>query len=84
MMMEQWNPLGLIGVISAFNFPNAVFFWNLAIAMACGDLTIWKGASSVSLVTIASTKIVAEVLERNNCPEGVLTCVIGSGRDVGE
>jgi aldehyde dehydrogenase family 7 protein A1 len=64
--------LGLIAVISAFNFPNAVFAWNLGIAMICGDLTMWKGASSTSLTSIATTKIVAKVLERNNAPKGVL------------
>lgn len=79
-MMEQWNPIGIIGVITAFNFPCAVFGWNFAIAAICGDLTCWKGASSTSLVTIATTKIVAEVLERNKCPPGVLVTVIGGGR----
>jgi aldehyde dehydrogenase family 7 member A1 len=83
-MMEVWNPLGLVGVITAFNFPCAVLGWNLAIAMVCGDLTVWKGASSTSLVTIATTKVIAEVLERNNLPEGVLTTIIGPGRSVGE
>jgi aldehyde dehydrogenase family 7 member A1 len=71
-MMEQWNPLGLIAVISAFNFPNAVLGWNFAISAVCGNLTLWKGASSTSLVTIATTKIIADVLEKNNCPPGVL------------
>ena len=64
-MIEQWHPLGLIGVITAFNFPAAVFGWNFSIALICGDLVAWKGASSTSLVTIACTKIVAEVLEKN-------------------
>ena len=79
-MLEQWNPLGLIGVISAFNFPCAVFGWNFAIGSICGDLTMWKGAESTSLVTIACTKLVSEVLERNKCPEGVLTMVLGMER----
>jgi len=83
-MMETWNPLGLIGVITAFNFPCAVFGWNFAIAAVCGDLTLWKGASSTSLITIATTKIVAEVLERNNIPSGVLATVLGGGRTIGE
>lgn len=83
-MLEVWNPLGLIGVITAFNFPCAVLGWNLAIAMICGDLTVWKGASSTSLVTIAVTKIIAEVLERNKLPGGILTTVIGSGKTIGE
>jgi len=83
-MMEVWNPLGLIGVITAFNFPHAVLGWNLAIAMVCGDLTIWKGASSTSLVTLATTKVIDEVLRANNVPAGVLTTVVGPGRSVGE
>ena len=57
-MMECWNPLGNIGVISAFNFPVAVFGWNLAIAMVCGNLTHWKGAPSTPLTTIATTMII--------------------------
>jgi len=83
-MMEMWNPLGIIGVITAFNFPCAVLGWNLAIAMVCGDLTVWKGASSTSLVTIATTKVIESVLRKNNVPAGVLTTVIGPGRSVGE
>lgn len=82
--MEQWNPLGLIGVITAFNFPCAVLGWNFAIAAICGDLTMWKGASTTSLITIATTRIIAEVLEKNNCPPGVLATCLGSGKTVGE
>jgi len=83
-MMEMWNPLGLIGVITAFNFPCAVLGWNFAIAAICGDLTLWKGASSTSLITVATTNVIAEVLERNQCPPGVLTTVLGGGRTIGE
>lgn len=82
--MEQWNPLGLIAVISAFNFPQAVFGWNLALAMICGDMTLWKGATTTSLVQVATTKVVAEVLERNNLPPGILTLVSGEGHTIGE
>jgi aldehyde dehydrogenase family 7 protein A1 len=64
-MMETWNPLGLIGIITAFNFPVAVYGWNAAIALICGDLMIWKGASSTTLCTIATAKIMADVLKRN-------------------
>lgn len=67
-MMEQWNPLGLIGVISAFNFPAAVFAWNAALAWVCGDSVIWKGANSTNLVTIACTNIAHDVFKRNNVP----------------
>merc|ERR1719264_925270 len=82
-MMETWNPLGIIGVITAFNFPVAVFGWNLALAMICGNPVIWKGASSTSLISIACTKIVQEVLVRNNMPPALLS-TIGGGSTVGE
>lgn len=82
-MMEVWNPLGLVGIITAFNFPCAVFGWNAAIALICGDLMIWKGASSTSLVTIATTKIVAEVLKRHGF-NSVVTCCNGGGATIGE
>jgi aldehyde dehydrogenase family 7 protein A1 len=79
-MLEMWNPLGLIGVISAFNFPFAVFGWNLCNSMICGNMTMWKGAPTTSLVTVASVKIIEEVLKKNSLPEGVLTCVSGEVR----
>eukprot|EP00762_Andalucia_godoyi_P002795 ANDGO_04478.mRNA.1 Putative aldehyde dehydrogenase family 7 member A1 homolog len=83
-MMEVWQPLGLIGIISAFNFPCAVFGWNCAISMVCGNVHIWKGASSTSLVAIATQKIVAAVLERNGLP-GAISCLCqGAARVVGE
>lgn len=55
MMMEQWNPLGIVGVITAFNFPCAVFGWNFALAAICGDLCLWKGSETTPLVTLATT-----------------------------
>jgi aldehyde dehydrogenase family 7 member A1 len=64
-MMEVWNPLGLIGVITAFNFPIAVSGWNAAIALICGDLVLWKGASSTSLCTLALGRVVGDVLKQN-------------------
>jgi acyl-CoA reductase-like NAD-dependent aldehyde dehydrogenase len=73
--MEVWNPLGLVGIITAFNFPCAVFGWNAAISLVCGNTEIWKGASTTSLITLATTKIVAEVLERNGLPGGISTTV---------
>jgi aldehyde dehydrogenase family 7 protein A1 len=79
-MLEMWNPLGLIGVITAFNFPFAVFGWNLANAMICGNMTMWKGSPTTSLVTVASMKIIEEVLKKNNLPEGVVTVVSGEVR----
>lgn len=58
MMIENWNPLGIIGIITAFNFPNAVFGWNMAIGLICGDLIMWKGAPTTPLVSIATVKII--------------------------
>ena len=83
-LLETWNPLGAVGVISAFNFPHAVFGWNLAILLICGDTCVWKGASSTSLVTVATARIVADVLAAAGVPPGVLACLVGSGREVGE
>lgn len=83
-ILEVWNPLGTIAVISAFNFPCAVLGWNAAIAMICGNCVIWKGASSTSLVTLAVTKIIEEALRQNGIPTSVFTAVIGPGRTVGE
>jgi aldehyde dehydrogenase family 7 protein A1 len=57
-LIEQWNPLGIVGVISAFNFPCAVFGWNNAISLICGNTTIWKGAPTTPLVSIAVTKYI--------------------------
>lgn len=82
-MMEVWNPLGIVGVISAFNFPCAVFGWNAAIALICGDLLTWKGAPTTSLVTVATSKIIADVLQKNKINPNVLTVVQG-GADVGQ
>ena len=83
-LLEVWNPLGAVGVISAFNFPCAVFGWNLAILLIAGDTCVWKGASSTALVTVATARIVADVLAAAGAPPGVFTCVVGSGREVGE
>lgn len=82
-LLEQWNPLGTIGVISAFNFPIAVYGWNSAIAMVCGDTVIWKGSETTPLVSVATTKIVAEVLQKNNFPGAVASLCCG-GADIGK
>lgn len=82
-MMEVWNPLGLIGVITAFNFPCAVSGWNAVIALATGNLMIVKGSETVPLVNVAVGKIVNEVLERHGFYSVHCTCQ-GTGRDVGE
>eukprot|EP00095_Tigriopus_kingsejongensis_P003353 maker-scaffold787_size97196-snap-gene-0.11 protein:Tk03353 transcript:maker-scaffold787_size97196-snap-gene-0.11-mRNA-1 annotation:"alpha-aminoadipic semialdehyde dehydrogenase" len=82
-LLECWNPLGVIGIISAFNFPVAVYGWNSAIAMACGNTMIWKGAPSTNLVSVATTKVVAKVLEDNGLPGAIASLCCG-GADVGE
>jgi aldehyde dehydrogenase (NAD+) len=82
-MYEQWHPLGAVGVISAFNFPVAVWSWNAFIAAVCGDTVIWKPSSETPLCAIAVQKICQKVLEDNGWP-GVFTLVIGRGATVGE
>jgi aldehyde dehydrogenase (NAD+) len=83
-MMEQWHPLGPVGVITAFNFPVAVWAWNAALALVCGDPVIWKPSEKTPLCAVATHHIVAEVMnEMPEIPDGVLSVVIGS-RDVGE
>ena len=83
-MIEVWNPLGQIGIISAYNFPCAVHGWNTAVSLICGNTQIWKGASSVSLTTIAQTHLIADVLRDNGIPGGVATMCQGSGASVGQ
>jgi aldehyde dehydrogenase family 7 protein A1 len=84
LIMECWHPLGLVGIITAFNFPCAVLGWNAAISLVCGNCQIWKGASTTSLITVATTKIIAEVLERNKLPGAICSMVVGPGREIGE
>ncbi|MFO7840885.1 MAG: aldehyde dehydrogenase family protein [Fidelibacterota bacterium] len=83
-MYDQYHPLGIVGIITAFNFPVAVYGWNAMIAAVCGDVCIWKPSSKVPLTAIATQKIISQVLKENNLPEGIFNLVIGSGRDVGE
>jgi len=82
-MMEQWHPLGTIGIITAFNFPVAVWAWNACLAAVCGDTMIWKPSSKAPLCAVAVQKIVNEVT-RDMDLDGVFNLVIGRGRDVGE
>jgi aldehyde dehydrogenase (NAD+) len=82
-MYEQWHPLGIVGVISAFNFPVAVWSWNAMLAWACGDVIIWKSSEKTPLCAIACQQIVAEVFKQNDVPEGVCNLVTGE-REVGE
>jgi aldehyde dehydrogenase (NAD+) len=82
-MMEQWHPLGVVGVISAFNFPVAVYAWNALLAAVCGDTIVWKPASKTPLTAIAVHRIFDDVATRHGW-SGVFNLVIGSGRNVGE
>lgn len=82
-MMENWNPIGSVGVITAFNFPVAVSGWNAALALICGDTMLWKGAETASLVTVALGKIVVDVLARHGF-KSVFTVVTGDGASVGQ
>ncbi len=82
-MYEQWHPLGIVGVISAFNFPVAVWAWNAMIAAVCGNVTLWKPSEKTPLTAIACLNIVSKVLKNNDLPEGIFTLVIGDYK-VGE
>ena len=82
-MYEQWHPLGIVGVISAFNFPVAVWSWNAMLAWVCGDVCIWKPSEKTPLCAVACQNIIAEVFEKNDVPEGV-SCLIMGEREVGE
>lgn len=82
-MYEQYHPLGIVGIVSAFNFPVAVWSWNSMLAWVCGDVCIWKPSEKVPLCSIACQQIVAEIFAKNNVPEGV-SCLVNGGREVGE
>lgn len=82
-MYEQWHPLGIVGIISAFNFPVAVWSWNSMLAWVCGDVCIWKPSEKTPLCGIACQTIIADVFARNNVPEGVSCLAVGE-RNVGE
>ncbi|HSB92107.1 MAG TPA: aldehyde dehydrogenase family protein, partial [Flavitalea sp.] len=82
-MYEQWHPLGIVGIISAFNFPVAVWSWNTMLGWACGDVCIWKPSEKTPLCAYACQQIVTEVFAHNQVPEGV-SCLVSGGREVGE
>jgi aldehyde dehydrogenase (NAD+) len=82
-MYEQYHPLGVVGVISAFNFPVAVWSWNAMIAAVCGDTIIWKPSEKTPLCAVACQNIIKDVLRKNNLPEGIF-CMINGDRTVGE
>ncbi|NSW86750.1 MAG: aldehyde dehydrogenase family protein [Syntrophobacteraceae bacterium] len=83
-MYEQWHPLGPVGVITAFNFPVAVWAWNAMIALVAGDTVLWKPSSKVPLCAVAAMKIAGRVLDACAVPPGVLNLVIGKREDVGD
>ena len=76
-MMEQWHPLGIVGIISAFNFPVAVWAWNAAIAAVCGNVCVWKPSEKTPFTAIACHKLLQDVLKSNNLPEGIFSLTIG-------
>jgi len=82
-MYEQWHPLGIVGIISAFNFPVAVWSWNSMLAWVCGNVCVWKPSEKTPLCAVACQHIISKVFKTNNIPEGVCNLIIGN-RDVGE
>ena len=82
-MREQWHPIGIVGIISAFNFPVAVWAWNTALAWICGDVCVWKASEKAPICSIACQNIIAAILKENNLPEGI-SCIINGDYKVGE
>lgn len=82
-MYEQWHPLGIVGIISAFNFPVAVWSWNVALAWVCGDVTVWKPSEKAPLSGIACQHIVSKIFRKHGMPEGISNLIIGDYK-VGE
>ncbi|RZP18508.1 MAG: aldehyde dehydrogenase family protein [Flavobacteriales bacterium] len=82
-MREQWHPIGIVGIISAFNFPVAVWSWNTALAWICGDVCVWKASEKSPICSIACQNIIAAILKENNLPEGI-SCIINGDYKVGE
>ena len=82
-MYEQYHPLGVVGIISAFNFPVAVWCWNTALAWVCGNVCVWKGSEKTPLCTVACQNLFQEVIKENNLPEG-LSCIISGDKSLGE
>jgi aldehyde dehydrogenase (NAD+) len=82
-MYEQWHPVGIVGIISAFNFPVAVWSWNSMLAWVCGNVTLWKGSEKTPLCSLACQQIVSAIFSKNEVPEGVSNIITG-GREAGE
>jgi aldehyde dehydrogenase (NAD+) len=83
-LQEQWHPLGVVGVITAFNFPVAVWSWNTALALVCGDTVLWKPSSKTPLTAIACTKIAEKVLRDFGYDPAICSLAIGKGSDIGD
>jgi len=83
-LFEQYQPLGTVGIITAFNFPVAVWSWNAMLAVVCGDTTLWKPSSKTPLTAIAIQHILEEIIAKNGLPEGLFNLIIGSGATIGE
>ncbi|MFJ6539159.1 L-piperidine-6-carboxylate dehydrogenase [Streptomyces sp. NPDC003656] len=82
-MVESWHPLGVVGVISAFNFPAAVWSWNTTVALVCGDTVVWKPSEQASLIALACDRLLARAAEESGAPAGIHHLVLG-GRETGE
>lgn len=82
-MYEQWHPLGVVGIISAFNFPVAVWAWNAMIAAVCGNVSVWKPSEKTPLTGVACMNIISEVIKANNVPEGVFNLIVGD-KEIGQ
>ena len=82
-MYEQWHPLGIVGIISSFNFPVAVWSWNSMLAWVCGNVSVWKGSEKTPICSLACQHIISEIFKKNEVPEGV-SCIITGGREAGE
>ncbi|MBE8713202.1 L-piperidine-6-carboxylate dehydrogenase [Sphingobacterium hungaricum] len=76
-MYDQYHPLGIVGIISAFNFPVAVWSWNAALALVCGDVVVWKASEKTPLCAIACQQVLAEILKQNKLPEGISSLITG-------
>jgi len=83
-LMEQWHPLGVIAVITAFNFPVAVWSWNAALAAVCGDATVWKPSEKTPLTAIAVTKIAERICRETGADPAIFTLLIGDRKTVGQ
>ncbi len=83
-LSEQYQPLGIVGIVTSYNFPVAVWAWNTALAVAAGDVVIWKPSSKTPITAIATQRIIAQVLKENNIPEGVFNLVIAKSSVMGD